>query len=466
MLTALLLACTPPVPPGKDVAIPVAPAVRTVGELGAWPFLTPIDAPATVALVGGGELPATAVTCGGCHADHYREWGAATHASAIHDLQYLAELAKPGQPRWLCLNCHAPTAFQRAESITPETTLRDGLAQVDAAPNPGFEAAGGLAAMAEGVTCATCHVRRDADGLGVVVGPRGSGRAPHRVRADKDALTSICVQCHSPGPARLSATFTCWFESAEELAAGPDAGKTCTSCHMPEVERPAAAGAPAVTLRRHVWVGGGVPKSAAGYDTLLERGWEPGLDVAISLDPARVVLTNARAGHLLPTADPERFLRVEARIEAADGAVLGRDVLRIGQSWDWGDEATGRLAMRKSDNRLRPGEAREWSPALPAGGAALVVEVAHVRVTAENAAYMAGTTLDAELAAMWPEAPSLLPHIDQHYPMATYVWRERVPLDGGARSVATRDELIAASKALLAKPLSEKAEALRLVDAP
>lgn len=102
--------------------------------------------------------------------------GPSSHAQAVHDAQFVAELAKPGQPRWLCLNCHAPTAVQRAERITLNTRFAEvgSTAAVRSEKNPEHEAA----RIGEGVGCAACHVRRDEDGLGTVVGPRGSGRAP------------------------------------------------------------------------------------------------------------------------------------------------------------------------------------------------------------------------------------------------------------------------------------------------
>lgn len=452
-----------------EVALGAGPTLRA--RFGDLPFLTPIDAPPTIALVAGGTVSSAASSCAACHTDNHAEWSMATHASAVHDLQYLAELAKPGQPRWLCLNCHAPTAPQRAEVFTLDSALVDGITRVASTPNADFDPS----RVAEGVGCATCHVRRDADGEGIVVGPRGSGRAPHRVRADRSALTGICVNCHSPtGPAgpdgkptpiQISATFVCWFETAQELAAtqsSPDASKTlgsasgCTDCHMPRTERAAASGGPVVDLARHVWTGGGVPKSYAGYDTLIARGWESGLDVTVA--GRQVTLTNARAGHSLPTADPERFLRVEARVESG-GEVISRDVLRIGQVWDWGDAATGRVAHRLSDNRLRGGESRVWSPKL-AGDGDVIVEVAMVRLTPDNAMSMQQVTLDAELTALWPEAQELLRHMDAHYPLVTYVYRQRAEHGTGALRVWTPAELLVESKAFASVPLALKRELL------
>lgn len=441
-----LLACLAP----HEAPPPPTPGPTLRERFGEHVFLTPIDAPSTIALVAGGEVPSSAAMCGSCHADHHTEWSMATHSQAITDLQYIAELAKPGQPRWLCQNCHAPTAPQRPESFTLDSRLLDGIQRVESTPNPTFDAT----RAAEGVGCATCHVRRDEDGAGYVVGPRGSGRAPHRVKVDRDALTGICVRCHSPtGPAGepivISPTFPCWFETKQELA---DATQGCTDCHMPTIERPAALGGPPVTLARHVWRGGGVPKRVSGYDDLVKVDWQTGLDVTVT--PGRVVqLTNARANHALPTADPERHLRVEARLEA-DGVVVSRDVLRIGQTWDWGDATTGRQAHRLTDNRLRGGETREWTPRLTGVGD-LVVEVAHVRFTPDNAAHIATVQLDDELRALWPEAQALLPRVDQEYPLATWIYRYDAPIDGAPRTW-TAAELIAASKDFAAAPLADK----------
>lgn len=430
-LLAFALGCHP-----AGLEAELGPTLRE--RFGDHAFLTPRDTPPTVALVAGGTVDTRAATCAGCHGDHAHEWGQTTHAAAMRDPQLFAELAKPDQPVWLCLNCHAPTAPQRAEAITLDTRLAspDSVARLVPAPNPDFDAT----RVAEGVTCAACHVRRDADGQGVVLGPRGSGRAPHRVREDRAALDGVCVSCHSPGAISISATFPCWFQTAEELAAGPAAGTPCVDCHMPTTERPAAAGGPAVELRRHVWAGGGVPKTVEGYGTLAERGWRSGLAVRVAATasgaaPLTVDLTNAGAGHDLPTGDPERFLRVEARLEG-DGATA-RDVLRLGQTWDWGDEAAGRPAHRLDDSRLRPGATRHWTPSLPARRAErLVVEVASVRFTAENAARAAKTRLPPALLTLWPEAQSAVDTITATYPLATFVWRGTLALPGGAWPLA------------------------------
>ena len=427
-----------------------------VERFGDWPFLTPIDAPATVALLGGGELPTDAATCGGCHGAFYAEWSKSTHASAMHDLQLMAELQKATSPRWLCLNCHIPTAVQRDRLITPSTRLVSAgdIGQIDAPPNPAHEPA----RMAEGITCATCHVRRDPDGQGTVIVPHEGVVAPHRTRIDPAALTNICVRCHSPGPAVISPSLFCWFETADELAQGPAAGSTCTSCHMPAAERAVAAGSPVRATRVHGWAGGGVPKSPEGYESLLARGYTPGVEVSVSADPLLVTLENT-AGHALPTADPERYLRVEARYEDAAGATLDRALLRVGQRWDWGDAAVGRPPRRVKDERLGPGETREWRPDLarPDGAVALVVELSHVRLQPAYASGMRSVKLDAELQALWPDAAARLPDFERHYPLGTRIYRQRLPLgpDAGPPVVVPLAELLEESRRLTERPPAE-----------
>lgn len=419
-------------------------------RLGDARYLTPIDVPLTIDGAQG-PIPTSADACGACHPDHHAEWAGSTHARATRDLQYTAELSKPGQPRWLCLNCHAPTSPQRAQRFDGSTRFvtADAITRIQASPNPAFAPE----RVDEGVTCATCHVRRDPGGAGVVIGPRGAGRAPHPVRVDPGALRDVCVGCHSPGPAQISPTFVCWFETADELARSATPDAACVDCHMPPAERPAGVGGPPVALRRHLWQGGGVPKDADAYAPLVAAAWTPGFDVAFA--DGVVTLTNARAAHAIPTGDPERHLRVEARVEGPDGVVLGRDALRIGQTWDWGDEASGRVAHRTSDNRLGPGEARRWTPRLPAGGARVVVTVAHVRVTPENAAYMAQAKLDDELRALHPGADPAAAATT--YPLGTIVFEGDWPTDGGPPTITPTAALLDRSRALVAAPLADDA---------
>jgi nitrate reductase cytochrome c-type subunit len=451
------------------------PSSALAERFGDAPWLTPLPQVGPLSL-GEVSVGVRAQDCGACHVDVYREWREATHASAVSDLQYLAELQKPSSPRWLCLNCHAPVQNQREVLIDGSTRVSKsgpGVGPlVHARENPGFDPL----MRDEGVTCATCHVRKDEAGQTVVVGPSGRGTAPHPVRHDKSALREVCLRCHSPGQAQPSPTFVCWFETQAELQKGPLAGqKDCVDCHMPAVERPLVPGGPERKTRHHHWVGGGVPKSFEAYEGLLARGYEPGVDVTVRLlDKARagkpltveVLLKNPRAGHALPTGDPERHLLARVTLEDEGGRALARESLRLGQRWDWGDDESGRSARRLEDTRLAPGEVRPWRllvalPARSPKGLRLVVDVAHVRLAPENARSVMRTRLDDELAALRPGAQGLLEKVGEHYPLYTEVFRQEVALPGGEARTTPLMELLKRSQAARAGSLQAAEERLK-----
>ena len=74
----------------------------------------------------------------------------------------------------------------------------------------------------------------------------------------------------------------------------------------------------------------------------------------------RFTLINARAGHMLPSGDPERYLDVRATLLDGSGAVSSQR-WQIGQTWVWSP-----VAEKTGDNRLNVGERRElrWTQAL------------------------------------------------------------------------------------------------------
>jgi nitrate reductase cytochrome c-type subunit len=449
------------------VAFADAPKGKPVRErLGTDPFVTTLAPVSQVEISGGGTIGIDAGTCRACHPDNYSEWNKSTHRYALRDPQYLAELAKDSSPRWLCLNCHIPNANQRDYLVDDDTRLLstgNDLRTIDKRDNPRFD----KKLQREAITCATCHVRPGKNGLGVIIGPRGDTQAPHVTRADKQGLHDVCLQCHSPGHSQLTPTFVCWFETSEELGAGPYAGKNdCVDCHMPLVERSVTPGSPVRQTRQHHWLGGGVPTTYGLYGSLVEHGWRPGLDVDTQLDGTKVSVTlrNERAGHKIPTADPERHFLVRARLLDDKGAELARATERIGQQWDYGDNKTNRVAHRVQDNRLGPKESRVWKPALPAAAFAraktIVIDALHVRLSPDNAAYAMKATVDAELEALVPGAGKAVAKLDKHYPLMSFVAREEIVLATGARAREDERALVARSRALKGQPLETLAREL------
>jgi hypothetical protein len=357
--------------PSISVLLLAAVAFAKVSILGFWwenplPYQTPPK----------GLTSLRAADCGVCHQEIYQEWRASVHAHALADKQYQAEMEKAPSARWLCLNCHTPLENQLP---TIAVGVRAGSAhQPILQKNPRFDAA----LRDEAITCAVCHVRD-----GVVLGPYGDSRAPHPVRREPSLLNEQnCAQCHQ-ATAAYTDILVCTFDTANEWRQGPYAteGRACPACHMPEVERTVAIGGPVRHSRRHLFIGSKIPKDAVpasdrGYYDLFQSGLS--VDLAGDRAHPRVVLRNARAGHLLPTGDPERFILIKTELLDARGAVVDRNAYRIGQEWEWNPKA-----RKLSDNRLKPLETREVPLAPNTRAARARVTVENWRISEQNAAY-------------------------------------------------------------------------------
>ncbi len=328
----------------------------------------------------------SAEECGECHVEIYNEWKASFHAQAWYDPQFQAEWAKDDS-LWVCLNCHTPLTNQQEFLILGKKggDYFQPVKQSNSRFDPSLQE--------EAITCAVCHVRNSA-----VIGPYGNQEeAPHAVQKDPGHLSQqMCLSCHNVEDA-LSPTLVCTFQTGEEWKTSPYArvGEDCISCHMPKVDRPPVYYGPVRPTRKHTWVGSGIPKFPENKELL--EGYIPGLDVQIV--PAReeyeagekafftVLLTNQRAGHFLPTGDPEYFITLSLSLTDKEGSVFKDTTYRIGQEWEWWPEA-----RKLSDNRLQPLEKRAYSFSftIPLNVPVLRfrVEVSNHRMTQENAEAM------------------------------------------------------------------------------
>lgn len=347
--------------------------------------------------------------CGKCHVAVYEEWRSTAHALALRDPQFQAEWKKD-EHLWLCLNCHTPLENQQERLVT-------GLVGGDfrrpvTRPNDRFD----VNLRHEGITCAVCHVRD-----GSVVGPGFGGNAPHPVTSGRDALSSsACERCHNV-QGRLSNVLVCSFTTGDEWRASgvSENGTGCVDCHMPPVSRPLVEGGPVRRARRHTWMGAGIAKLpelsdstqvnyVAGYDVEVRARRASAKDGAVEV-VVDAAITNARAGHDVPTGDVERFITLELTLRDGDNAPLWRRVERIGETWQWYPEA-----KQISDNTLKPGERREFRYLVPVPDDAhdplsLEIVVRNHRMTLENARAMG---------------------VDNGYPIEVEAVRRTVPVTG------------------------------------
>jgi len=327
-----------------------------------WAPAVPVIDPNSMGLSG-----LTAKDCGDCHEAIYDEWRRSTHAAAWVDPQFQAELSKDPAVAWLCLNCHTPVSNQQAELVAQSGITRDPPTQRNARFDESLRE--------EGVTCLSCHWRPEG-----IAAPHKDVTAPHAtVYAPELKTDRACTSCHQ-AVARLDDTLVCHFDTAgEKRRAGIQT--SCGDCHMPRIERAVATGGPVRNSGSHLWPGSGIGKGLwegpHGLDSL--QVIAPTVDKVGRLS---FTLHNAKAGHMLPTGDPERFLRVTAATVDAQGRTRDEKTWRIGQEWVWHPKA-----KKLSDNRLQVDERRryEWRPKQPAEKWLLRIE--HVRLSADNLAY-------------------------------------------------------------------------------
>jgi Cytochrome c554 and c-prime len=328
----------------------------------------------------------TAAECGECHTAIYREWQTTAHANAYLDLQFQAEWKKDNE-LWLCLNCHTPLENQREQIVTGLRggDFRSPITQVNDRFDP--------ALRDEGITCAACHVRD-----GFVLAAVANSDAPHPVKSGVDLLTQLqCEGCHNV-QAELSPTLICTFATGDEWrkSGQPEEGKGCIDCHMPAVSRPLVEAGPTRSGHLHTWMGAGIAKFPAQVQSVL-TDYRSGYDIeatAYRLNESAEVqidaaITNARAGHELPTGDPERFITLEFVLRDRGGTSLWNHTERIGELWEWYPQA-----RQLGDNSLRPDERRDFHyvvPLAPGVNDAITLEVIaqNHRMTDENARAMA-----------------------------------------------------------------------------
>ncbi len=317
--------------------------------------------------------PLSAEACGSCHREIYEEWRVSVHAQAWVDPQFQAEIRKSDN-RWLCLGCHTPLLVQ--QDLWPVGLVDGDVERPRLVEAPRFDPT----LREEGITCAACHLRG-----GRIHGPGlPDSTAPHEVVADPAFRGAApCVGCHQAEERFEDKSFVCTFQTGAEYAASPWASpEGCPGCHMPVRTRPAAEGGPVRAVRAHWWKGAGIPKIPGRYPP--EEANRPGLalDLALEEGHVRVTATNAHAGHLLPTGDPERRVRIEVVFLAGEEPLGAPRALTFGQTWAWTTPPA-----KVADDRLAPLASRIERYEIPPGATAVEAVATSHRMSAENAAW-------------------------------------------------------------------------------
>jgi hypothetical protein len=245
--------------------------------------------------------------CGMCHREIAQEWLTSLHSKAFQDAHFVAEAAKEPQAESKCFTCHAPEAV-RAKGLGQTPGFRTDVREV-------------------GVDCQVCHTNLK----GKVHAPFRSGGAPHEIEQDPQHRTeALCASCHEA------------FGTVSEFRQTTFAkqGQTCSTCHMPKVQRPAATGGKPRMVARHIWRGGDDPemlKKAVKF----EASAQPDGSVTVKVG-------NVGAGHKFPTGI--EYHRAILVVTAADGT--GKEVFSKQELFADQRKAGG------ADTRINPGETR------------------------------------------------------------------------------------------------------------
>ena len=250
--------------------------------------------------------------CGACHTREQHTWASSRHARASSNPTF--RIAFEAGPRAWCLTCHAPRSAQ-----------------------------GGREALAEGVSCAACHLR----GQTVLSAhaPSAEARSVHPIEEEPRLRTAdFCAGCHQfdapmRGPLEHDNRFvpsgTPMQDTLSEWRASSFAPVTpCQGCHMREGS--------------HAFPG--------GHDAELVRG---AVEVEVrAATPTRVLVTvrSRGVGHALPTGDPYRRLRLTLCADAACTRVLGTTFFQKSL------ESTPRAYRLAEDTRVPPPTAATPSP--------------------------------------------------------------------------------------------------------
>jgi hypothetical protein len=260
--------------------------------------------------------PQPSATCKNCHLDITDQWTRSAHARAdrtrnhLFGRMYFYSLKETrGATLTKCGPCHETMSFVQNDFILPRA--RD--------------------VNSEGVTCSYCHAI-DAKGPADAIPPfeldlskfYGAIRAPMATNSHKSGYSALysssdyCGGCHKYSNqygVPISDTIGEWRKTKYAKQ-----GITCQTCHMPGHSGRNTASGP-------------VRERVADHSFSLDPAQNPRLKGAITLRlaPARLgkdslrveaVVTNAGAGHSMPTGNDQKMLLLRVRVLTESGSIV------------------------------------------------------------------------------------------------------------------------------------------------
>lgn len=238
--------------------------------------------------------------CAKCHMDVMEEWQASRHAKSWTSPVFQAAIAKLPDKGESCARCHAPDSVP--------------LAGMGKLPNarPDYREFG--------VNCTTCHM----DGK-KYFGPYAS-KGHGGIMVDPAYLKAdFCSSCHGqPEVNKAHDQWTSYLQSPSHL----EDGKSCQSCHMPQVTRKMVKSRrrlrknvqPARKCRTHSFEGAHTSDKA-----------EDAADVTASLEGGKLkVEIDPYTGHSLPASEGRE---VRLAMEFFDAA--GKSLHTASEVWDY-----------------------------------------------------------------------------------------------------------------------------------
>ena len=266
-------------------------------------------------LAGQTHSPQTAEYCGDCHREIYDGWKHSVHATAMEsrlfqDALKIAQSDFGSEARKVCLSCHSPIGV-----LTDDLALTRKVSW-------------------EGVTCDYCHSIRDVtttgpnpvarvEFTGVKSGPFADVSSPAHGTAFSHVHTSslVCISCHEYRNSLGFPVLTTYSEWKE----GPyaKAGQQCQSCHLSsvqgEVVDPRVKTVSEKGINLHQMPGSHsveqLNKAIRSQMFAVREGSQ--LKVTVKV-------TNAGAGHYVPTGSPMRQLILVVRLDAYGGGQSSR----------------------------------------------------------------------------------------------------------------------------------------------